>query len=222
MTFSIIARDSSGAIGQAVSSSSPAVAARCLNLRSGIGAVSSQNITDPRFGPAILGRLENGSTAQEAFDWLKENDSTLDYRQITILPAKGPGFSHSGVHTLGTHNQVVGDNCVIAGNMLASERVIDEMLNRFESTSGELEYRLLETMIAGLEAGGEAGPVQSAGLGVVRDAGWIETDLRVDWSDAPINELEKLLEIWMPQRDDYVTRGKSPHTAPSYGVPGDE
>jgi uncharacterized Ntn-hydrolase superfamily protein len=77
-------------------------------------------------------------------------------------------------------------------------------------------------MQAGLAAGGEAGPVHSAGLAVVRGAGWAETDLRVDWSETPLGDLAALLELWLPQRDDYVTRGTDPASSPSYGVPGDE
>lgn len=222
MTFSIIARDSTGALGQAVSSSSPAVAARCLNLRSAVGAVSSQNITDPRFGPFLLRQLTKGKTAKEAFDELSSVDSTLEYRQITILPVAGPGFAHSGSCTLGTHAQKVGDNCVVAGNMLKDVGVVKNMVEAFERSHGALEERLMQTMKAGLDLGGEAGPVHSAGLAVTRSSGWNETDLRVDWSDSPLDELEELLAMWLPQRDDYVIRGQNPASAPSYGVPGNE
>ena len=68
MTFSIAATDGQGRFGIAVSSSSPAVAARCAHLRDGVGAVSSQNITDPRLGHALLDRLQAGYSAQEAID----------------------------------------------------------------------------------------------------------------------------------------------------------
>jgi uncharacterized Ntn-hydrolase superfamily protein len=64
--------------------------------------------------------------------------------------------------------------------------------------------------------------LHSAGLSVVREVPWRETDLRVDWSDEPIRELRRLVEVWLPQRDDYVTRALRPGDAPSYGVPGDE
>ncbi len=57
---------------------------------------------------------------------------------------------------------------------------------------------------------------------MVREVPWRETDLRVDWHDEPIAELRRLVELWLPQRDDYVTRGLRPAAAPSYGVPGDE
>ena len=75
---------------------------------------------------------------------------------------------------------------------------------------------------AGLQAGGEAGPLHSAGLRVARTVPWPVTDLRVDWSETPIADLSTLLEVWLPQRDEYVTRALDPTAAPRYGVPGDE
>ncbi|PKP74850.1 MAG: DUF1028 domain-containing protein, partial [Alphaproteobacteria bacterium HGW-Alphaproteobacteria-6] len=55
MTFSLVARCAeTGMFGVAISSSSPAVAARCAHARAGVGAVASQNVTDPRLGPRIL------------------------------------------------------------------------------------------------------------------------------------------------------------------------
>ena len=228
MTFSIIARETAAdgtvAFGIAVSSSSPAVAARCLHLRSGVGAVASQNITDPRFGPFLLDALASGASADEAVASLADRDATLDYRQLSVLGATGPGATRSGPHTLGTYASAVGEDAVCAGNMLASTEVPSVMLAAFDAASSEvdLEGRLLAAMQAGLAAGGEAGPVHSAGLAVVRSAGWVETDLRVDWSETPLEDLADLLEVWLPQRDDYVTRGIDPASSPSYGVPGDE
>lgn len=229
MTFSIIARETAAdgtvAFGMAVSSSSPAVAARCLHLRSGVGVVASQNITDPRFGPFLLDRLADGRSAAEALADLGNGDDTLDYRQLSVLGATGAPVTRSGPHTLGTHTAAVGEDAVCAGNMLASTDVPSVMLAAFEdaaSSGADLEHRLLTAMQAGLAAGGEAGPVHSAGLAVVRSAGWAETDLRVDWSETPLDDLADLLEVWTPQRDDYVTRGTDPASSPAYGVPGDE
>lgn len=226
MTFSIVARevapDGSVAFGMAVSSSSPAVAARCLHLRGGVGAVASQNITDPRFGGFLLDALVGGSSPAGALDALRAADTTLDYRQISVLGPTGAPVAWSGPHTLGTYASAVGQDAVCAGNMLADDRVPAQMLAAFDAADGDLETRLLTAMQAGLAAGGEAGPVHSAGLAVIRGAGWAETDLRVDWSETPLGDLAALLELWLPQRDDYVARGTDPASSPSYGVPGDE
>jgi uncharacterized Ntn-hydrolase superfamily protein len=222
MTFSIVARDQTGAIGMAVTSSSPAVGARCIHLRSQVGGVASQNITDPRFGDILLDSLQAGASAETALDQLLASDTTVAYRQITVVDSQGRTAAHSGEHTLGRHRVIEGDGVVAAGNLLSNEAVPEKMLEAFHDTDGDLENRLLRALAAGEAAGGEEGDVQSCGLAVVRDVGWRVTDLRVDWHSQPIEKLGKILEVWLPQRDDYVTRGIQPHKAPSYGVPGDE
>ena len=221
MTFSVLGTDGRG-VGIAVSSSSPAVAARCVHLRPGVGGASSQNITDPRLGTALLDALETGMSARAALASVTEGRELIDYRQLTVLGLDGEGAVYSGSQTLGTHHERVGRGVVAAGNMLAGPEVVDAVAEAFESATGELEERLLTALEAGLAAGGEAGPLHSAGLSVVREVAWRETDLRVDWSHAPVSDLRALLDLWLPQRDDYVTRGLDPASAPSYGVPGDE
>src|SRR5699024_12827140 len=124
MTFSIVARDpSTGALGMAVTSSSPSVGARCIHLRSEIGAVASQNVTDPRLGPAILHALEQGSDAAQALESVLKDNPTKDYRQVTVVDNTGAIAHHSGQGTLGTHKVVVGDQVVAAGNLLSTDTV---------------------------------------------------------------------------------------------------
>jgi uncharacterized Ntn-hydrolase superfamily protein len=224
VTFSVLATDGAGGFGMAVTSSSPAVAARCLHLRPGVGGASSQNITDPRLGTRLLDAMGAGASAAEALERVTEDPALaglIGFRQITALDAQGGAAAFSGAYSLGTHHHAVGRGVVVAGNLLASTGVVDAMVPAFEESSGELEFRLLATLEAGLAAGGEEGPLHSVGLAVVREVEWRVTDVRVDWHDEPLAELDRLLGIWMPQRDDYVTRGLDPTQAPSYGVPGD-
>jgi uncharacterized Ntn-hydrolase superfamily protein len=222
VTFSIAATDSHGRLGIAVSSSSPAVAARCAHLRDGIGAVSSQNITDPRLGTALLDRMQAGYSAQEAMDAVVQESPAVDYRQLVVLDAKGGSAVFSGAHTLGLFGEGRGANSVAAGNMLAHPGVAQALCDAFEGAKGELEVRLMAALRAAEAAGGEAGPVRSAGISVVSGHGWRDTDLRVDWHEDPIAELGELLEVWLPQRQDYVVRGLDPAASVSYGVAGDE
>jgi len=222
MTFSVLAADGDGAVGMAVTSSSPAVAARCIHLRAGVGGVASQNITDPRLGTELLDLLEAGDDARAALEEVVQGHELIEYRQLTVLSLSGEGAAHSGAKSLGVHHDRVGSRVVAAGNMLAGAHVVDACVDGFETSSGELEVRLLDALEAGYAAGGEEGPVHSAGMAVVRAVPWRETDLRVDWSEQPVDDLRELVEMWLPQRDDYVTRGLNPAVAPSYGVPGDE
>ena len=223
MTFSIVARDPSGAIGIALSSSSPAVAARCIHLRDRVAGVASQNITDPRYGTTLLDAAEAGESPQSAVERLVSQDPTAPYRQIVVVDGRGRTAVFSGERTLGRHQSAVAEAVAAAGNLLAADAVPDAMVAAFQCATGDLEWRLLEALEAGLAAGGEEGPVHSCGLAVARGAGWNETDLRIDWDDtAPIAALRELLERWVPLRDGYVSRALRPDSAPSYGVPGDE
>lgn len=223
MTFSIVGRDPrTGALGMAVTSSSPCVAARCTHLRDGVGAVTSQNVTDPTLGPAILDLLESSLDAQAALDRALEGYRTASFRQLAVVDASGRIAHFSGEGTLGTHRVVVGDQVVAAGNLLSSPEVPQAMVDAFTRTEGELEWKLQAGLQAGEDAGGEMGDVHSCGVAVVHDVGWRVTDVRVDWADGPIQQMGRILEQWMTERDAYVTRGLHPDLAPSYGVPGDE
>lgn len=221
MTFSILGTDGQ-AVGIALTSSSPAVAARCIHLRPGVGGAASQNVTDPRLGPALLDALQQGATPDEAIATVVASTPWSAHRQLTVLNLAGQSAAHSGALALGTVSEFQGKSVVAAGNMLAAQSVVSAAGAAFESCDGDLELRLLAALEAGLSAGGEEGPLHSAGLCVVRDLSWRETDLRVDWSEDPIGDLRTLVELWLPQRDDYITRALQPDQAPGYGVPGDD
>jgi uncharacterized Ntn-hydrolase superfamily protein len=218
MTFSLLVRDTDGSFGAAIASSSPSVSARCLWLRDGVGAVATQNITDPRLGDRGLDLLAAGSAADAAVSRLVADDADARFRQLLVIDSRGRTAFHSGSESLGTVASAFDDGVVAAGNMLASDQVPAAMVAAFTSGSGRLEQRLLRA----LQAGAEAGPIHSAGIAVVTNVGWRVTDLRVDWHDDPIGELATLLSVWLPQRDDYITRAVDPSHSPGYGVPGDD
>ena len=223
MTFSLGVLDpTTGAFGSVIASSSPAVAARCVHLRDGTGVVHSQNVTDPRLGPRLLDRLASGLSAEAALDEVLRTSSDTDFRQLTVVDRTGATAVHSGSRSLGIVRSARSPYAVAAGNMLATPSVPDAMLAGLADSSGSLEERLLVGLAAGIAEGGEAGPIHSSGLSVVRDAGWRVTDLRIDWSDEPLEALTALVGVWLPQRDDYVIRGLDPARSPRYGVPGDD
>jgi uncharacterized Ntn-hydrolase superfamily protein len=85
----------------------------------------------------------------------------------------------------------------------------------------ELGDRLVAVLRAALEAGGEAGPVHSAGLLMIGEVAWPVADLRVDWHDDPVAELERVWRVYQPQLEDYITRALDPAAAPGYDVPGE-
>jgi uncharacterized Ntn-hydrolase superfamily protein len=224
MTFSLAARCArTGRFGIVVASSSPAVAARCAWARAGVGAAATQNITDPRLGPALLDAVAAGLAARDALAAVVAQAPHAEHRQLTVVDGAGQAAAYSGERTLGRHASATSDGAAAAGNLLASDDVPAAMLDAFlQKAEEDLGDRLLAALHAGGTAGGEAGPVRSAGLVIVDLVSWPVTDLRVDWSEDPIADLQSLWRLWRPQAEDYVTRALDPRLAPAYGVPGEE
>lgn len=251
MTLSIAARFPEGNMfGVAIASSSPAVAARCAHARRGAGAVATQNITDPSLGPQILDGIEGGSSARAALNDALHSTPFSAYRQLIVVGREGAPVVHSGAKALGVVGSAIGMNAAAAGNLLARVEVPAAMVAAFEAAVGRSNPEamtdaaadesgpgalapyeagrdhfatlLLRALRAGVEAGGEAGPIHSAGLLVVRDVSWPIVDLRIDWTDDdPVAELSALWERYEPQVEDYIRRALDPAAAPSFGVPGD-
>ena len=223
MTFSLVARCAkSGQFGMVISSSSPAVAARCAHVRAGVGVVASQNITDPALGPLILDRLESGLPADAALAAVTTGRDFIDYRQLLVVDREGRRAIHSGAQVLGIWGEAKGTDCAAGGNLLAGPGIPAAMVATFEGSKGHLGERLMLALEAGLAAGGEAGPVHSAGLKIADRLSWPLADLRIDWAEDPIGMLRAAWDEFAPQMGAYVQRAEDPTKAPSYGVPGDE
>jgi uncharacterized Ntn-hydrolase superfamily protein len=223
VTFSIVGRCAkTGMLGMAVSSSSPAVAARCAHARAGVGAVASQNVTDPALGHLGLDLMARGMSAPATLKALVSSAPHIAFRQLMLIDAAGRTAVYSGARTLGRHATVEGPDCAAAGNLLKQDGVPQAMADAFAKARGHLGERLLQGLEAGLKAGGEAGPVHSAGLLVVDKVSWPIVELRIDWHDTdPLGALRAAWAVYEPQIADYVTRALDPTKAPGYGVPGE-
>lgn len=224
MTFSLVARcPDTGMFGIAISSSSPAVAARCSYTRAGVGAVASQNVTDPSLGPKTLDLMQSGLSAEAAVARMASEATFVEYRQVLAVDTTGATAIHSGPNSLGIWTQAQGENVASAGNLLDNEGVPQTIVEAYLSAKGHIGDRLIAAMRAGLAAGGEAGPVHSAGMQIADKVAWPVADLRCDWTDAcPIEAIATAWEVYKPQLDAYVQRALDPREAPSYGVPGDD
>ncbi len=222
MTFSILGRcAATGQFGMAVSSSSPAVASRCAHAYAGIGAVASQNVTDPRLGHHVLNAMANGMDADTAIASVIAATSHAAFRQLLAIDYVGRTAIFSGSNTLGINAEYKSQDAAAAGNLLANKTIPKSMVTTFHGTKGHLGDRLIVAIQAGLVAGGEAGGVHSAGLLIVDNQDWPLAELRCDWTeDCPIAAISAAWDVYKPQMNDYVTRALNPDTAPSYGVPG--
>lgn len=230
MTFSIVGHCAgTGMAGVAITTSSIAVGSRCSHVQAGAGAVTTQNVTDPSIGPAVLALMGSGMAAPQAVARVMDDRPHAEYRQVAAVDPAG-GVAHvTGTEILGTHAVATGEGCVAAGNLLATTEVPAAMIASFEAGAAthlgatHLAERLLTALEAGIAAGGEEGPTHSAALLVAHEQSWPLVDLRVDWTeDCPGRALRALWRAYEPQMAAYGLRALNPTAAPSYGVPGDE
>ncbi len=194
MTWSIIARDvPSGRIGIAVATCNFAVGARVPHMRTGVGAVCTQALTNPFFGPRGLALLTAGGTAEDVVRMLMMSDEGRAHRQLHIMDREGRFAAETGGQCIGWCGHLIRSTISVAGNMLAGSQVIEATADAYEAAMDvPLPERLVRAMQAGEAAGGDKRGRQSAAL-LVHDAeDSAMLDLRVDDHADPLSELARL------------------------------
>ena len=205
MTWSIVARDSAGAFGVAVASRFFAVGVHCPHARSGIGAVCTQALVNPHFGPQGLDALDSGLAPAEVVMRLTDADSGRDHRQLHMIDAKGRRAAYTGSACVDWCGHLSRDGFSVAGNMLAGEEVLVKTANAFEGTQGRpLAERLLAALEAGEAAGGDKRGKQAAALLIHTTESYPFLDLRVDDHAEPLAELRRLYEKSLERYQPFV------------------
>lgn len=193
MTWSILARDDEGRFGVAIASRFFAVGALCVHTRRNVGALSTQALMNPLYGPAGLAQLAAGLPAQEVVNHLTNADEGRAQRQLHVLPAIGEPAAYTGSACVDWCGHLLFPDFSVAGNMLAGPAVLESTAQAFRDTRGQpLAERLLTAMAAGEAAGGDKRGKQAAALRIHGDEDYPQLDLRVDDHDQPLPELERL------------------------------
>jgi uncharacterized Ntn-hydrolase superfamily protein len=215
MTWSIVARDpATGAFAVAVTTCNLAVGAACPFLRSGVGAVSTQSLSNRYLGPAVLEGLARGLPARLALDAALAGDEGRGLRQVHVVDAAGRVAAHTGANCVEWCGDVAGAGFSVAGNMLANGRVIEASAAVFAARADlPLPERLMAALHAGQEQGGDRRGRQSAALKVMTTEDFCDIDLRVDDHADPLVELSRLLALWCVQAE------PTQHTRPSRANP---
>ena len=193
MTWSILARDRSGRLGVAIASRFFAVGALCVHTRGDVGAIVTQALVNPMYGPAGLALLAAGHDAAAAVALLTAADAGREQRQLHVLPWQGAAAVHTGTGCVGWCGHLVQDGISLAGNMLAGPQVLQASAQAFADAEGlTLAERLIAALVAGDAAGGDKRGRQSAALRIQGPEDYPELDLRVDDHESPFTELQRL------------------------------
>jgi uncharacterized Ntn-hydrolase superfamily protein len=194
MTFSIIARDErTGRIGVAVASRFLAAGARNIFVKTGVGAIASQALFNPYYGPRGLALLGAGASAEDAVRLLIAADDGRERRQVHAMDRNGRFAAHTGSGCAPWAGHLVHKSFAVAGNVLAGPQVVEAMAAAYQERA-KLPFarRLLTAMRAGEQAGGDKRGRQSAALLVHDQEEYSLLDLRVDDHADPLAELERL------------------------------
>src|SRR3954465_4598259 len=210
-TYSIVARDPrSGELGVAVQSHWFAVGPIVPWVRAGVGAVATQSIAEPAYGPRALDGLAAGARARQALDDLVGDDELARFRQVAVVDAHGNAAAYTGEGCLAHAGPQEGHEFSAQANMMGSPEVWPAMAHAFEAATGSLARRLVAALhAAGARGGaprrrqprarGRGGGARGGrwwGRGGARAQGepWRRTvDLRVDGPPEPLAELDRLL-----------------------------
>jgi uncharacterized Ntn-hydrolase superfamily protein len=202
-TYSIAACDlDAGQWGVATQSKFLAVGSVVPWAEPGAGAVATQAYANPRYGPEGLALLREGASAEEAVRALTDADDGRTHRQIGVVDAQGGSASFTGDECFDWAGGRTGHCFAAQGNILVSDATVDALAETFVASAGApLAERLLASLAAAQQAGGDRRGQQSASLLVVRDRGGYGgrsdrlVDLRVDEHAAPITELERIYKV---------------------------
>ena len=212
MTFSIVAYDpEKKEWGVAVQSKFIAVGSIVPWGKANVGVIATQAWANTSYGPKGLALLEQGLTAEEVLNLLLSQDEKKEHRQIGIVDSHGNAVSFTGSKCFEWAGHIIGENYACQGNILVSEDTVLAMSQAFRETKGDLVDKLLASLEAGQEAGGDRRGKQSAAVMVFKEEGAYDggmdklVDVRVDEHEEPIKELRRVFELYdlsLLKRDD--------------------
>ena len=195
MTWSLLARDASGAFGVAIASRFFAVGSLCPGVIAHKGTLSTQALMNPLYRRAGLAALAQGIAPDEIVRRVTGEDEGRDVRQFHVLDASGSA-AHTGRACIDWCGHVSGPGYSIAGNMLAGPGVVEETARAYQGGSHlSFPERLLAAMDAGERAGGDKRGRQAAALLIHTTEEYPFLDLRVDDHPDPLAELRRLYQV---------------------------
>jgi uncharacterized Ntn-hydrolase superfamily protein len=229
-TYSIVARDpETGQLGVAVQSHWFSVGSVVPWAEAGVGAVATQSIVDPAYGPLGLSLMRAGKSAPEALQSLLASDAQAALRQVAMIDAQGRVATHTGKECIIAAGHHKGANYSVQANLMLKDTVWGAMAKAFEGAKGDLADRLIAALEAAEAEGGDIRGKQSAAILVVsgKPTGrpWADRlfDLRVEDNAAPVVELKRLVKLQraynhMNAGDEFFGKGDIAGAVREYGA----
>lgn len=203
-TYSIVARDmATGEMGVAVQSHWFSVGSVVTWAEAGVGAVATQAMSEPAYGPLGLAEMRAGKSAPDVLKALVTEDAGRELRQVAMIDATGRVAGHTGSRCLRPAGHITDPEAhfSVQANMMSNDRIWPAMDKAYREAKGDLADRMIAALEAAEAAGGDVRGRQSAAIVVVsaQSTGrpWIDRkfDLRVEDHPQPVEELKRLVRL---------------------------
>ena len=136
MTYSIVARDAAtGVLGVAVQTCMFAAGASVPWARAGVGAVATQAIGEPAYGPRCLDAMQAGASAAAALAQARSADGAAILRQVGAVSADGSAAAMTGEWCIDHAGHLIGEGFTVQANMAASPEVWPCMAAAFRDSA---------------------------------------------------------------------------------------
>ncbi len=229
-TYSIVARDSTtGQLGVAVQSHWFSVGPIVPWAEPGVGAVATQSLTDPAYGPLGLDLMRMGRTAPEALKALVSTDEGAEVRQVAMVDAHGNVAAHTGKRAIYAAGHQAGTQYSVQANLMEKPTVWAAMSKAYTSSTGDLAERMLAALEAAEAEGGDMRGKQSAAILIVgpenTNRPWADRlfDLRVEDHPNPVAELRRLVTLQraylkLNEGDEWIGKGDIEKALAAYRI----
>lgn len=201
-TYSIVARNpETGHMGVAVQSHWFSVGSLVTWAEAGVGAVATQSLVDVSYGPLGLEMMRAGRSATQTLEALKVADPAPKIRQVAMIDASGNVAAHTGEKCIPDAGHYVGDNFSVQANLMLNKKVWPAMKEAYEKTEGDLADKMLASLEAAQNVGGDIRGKQSAAILIVKGEStgkpWEDRvmELRIEDHPTPIQELKRLVKL---------------------------
>jgi uncharacterized Ntn-hydrolase superfamily protein len=168
----------------------------------GVGAVATQSVVEPAYGPRGLALMHDGKSAPAALHQLLADDPQEEVRQVAMIDRGGRVAVHTGGRCIPQAGHAVGDQVSAQANIMERDTVPAAMVRAYSAASGiGLAERLLAALDAAEAEGGDLRGRQSTALLIVspratgNPAEDRPVDLRVEDHPDPLGELRRLVSL---------------------------
>ena len=203
-TYSIVARDpANGQLGVAVQSHWFSVGSIVTWAEAEVGAVATQSLVNPNYGPLGLDMMRAGVSAPDALKGLLVSDEGRELRQVAMIDAQGRVMAFTGADCIPMAGQIVDaeHQFSVQANLMEKDTVWDAMADAYRTTEGDMAARMVAALEAAENEGGDIRGRQSAAMLIVKGESsgspWNDRvfDLRVEDHPRPVQELKRLVQI---------------------------